>query len=807
MNSQVECPVCDGTDYVLRQGQYYCIMCNTQSQELGMETVMDEETIPMELQGKNRSKITIGKKGSKNKKKSLQDGTRWSTAEGFSFILRGWIDQLKCHGIDVEVAVIQLWTLYLRKLNLAFEKRGMENKMSLDNLRLRELWNMIGAPPVLLSTCTLRASAKRRLSVVEGDVVDSDEEIVPRAEEEDSIDERKRRSKKRKHFFKSVSNADSGSEMDPKSPSSSNVASKSGDASSEAESHDDFQEDPSFYTTILERCNKRNVRYSATTLTLGRVLELFTLAVISLPLLTIDISDMIRFFKHEILSWTSTADFIPKSFTHSRSEIFHVFSGDDNGYKFDAKIMAKNISKLACFLYDAPPGTPSKCLFLAYTSRKILKTNEKYNTFEIVLRRYLHDLSLPNVLCDEMMRCFKKIHLTNIAAYLVPYSESSKYPFPLVSKRILALILLTLKFYCGFDDQFEVYMSSNGKRIASLDNLPENHFFDPVKWLRLSKLRLDYMMSTSFCMREQYEKLGHVGTMDLTVPAVLSKLEADSKRFKYMADSKPDKKFAELTRIMSELCVNTKPSEYSSFSFEPLQDKTQKLLSSGHLDPQVKKSLQSLLSMSDASVSLCYETMTKNNPVIEALEKNKKSELKLKRVKLKKNWVSSPFHLGINSSGLINLKVHRIHMDKLMKGGKLRKSNYRVPQLKNESKHLYNVVNKTYWFAHHLDSDKKLLGHKYLYKKSQSEHLTDAFLNLLPSNFSWLLKYFSCYAYLCPIELMQELNNLEKYILLLDKEFFGSLKTMNPTSLKWKGKTVTINPGRNSKRKSASKGN
>merc|ERR1712003_407839 len=107
-------------------------------------------------------------------------------------------------------------------------------------------------------------------------------------------------------------------------------------------------------------------------------------------------------------------------------------------------------------------------------------------------------------------------------------------------------------------------------------------------------------------------------------------------------------------------------------------------------------------------------------------------------------------------------------MDELIKGGKLRKSNYRVPQLKNESKHLYNVVNKTYWFAHHLDSDKTLLGHA-VRSIGKREHLTDAFLNLLPSNFSCLLKYFSCYAYLCPIELMQELNNLEKYILLLDK--------------------------------------
>ena len=39
----------------------------------------------------------------------------WSTAEGYSWILRGWILKLKQElGIDVEIAVLQLWALYLR---------------------------------------------------------------------------------------------------------------------------------------------------------------------------------------------------------------------------------------------------------------------------------------------------------------------------------------------------------------------------------------------------------------------------------------------------------------------------------------------------------------------------------------------------------------------------------------------------------------------------------------------------------------------------------------------------------------------
>ena len=41
-----ECPVCEGREYALRDGEYFCLMCNTQSQELGAEKVMDDDTVP-----------------------------------------------------------------------------------------------------------------------------------------------------------------------------------------------------------------------------------------------------------------------------------------------------------------------------------------------------------------------------------------------------------------------------------------------------------------------------------------------------------------------------------------------------------------------------------------------------------------------------------------------------------------------------------------------------------------------------------------------------------------------------------------
>ena len=60
------CPICDSTEYVLRDGEYFCVICNTQSQELGTKTVMDDDTVPGGFQMCDKTYTsTSGKKKSK----------------------------------------------------------------------------------------------------------------------------------------------------------------------------------------------------------------------------------------------------------------------------------------------------------------------------------------------------------------------------------------------------------------------------------------------------------------------------------------------------------------------------------------------------------------------------------------------------------------------------------------------------------------------------------------------------------------------------------------------------------------------
>ena len=420
---EVVCPVCDNTEYVLRQGQYFCRMCNTQSQELGMETVMDDETIPLEVQGR-KGGVTVGKnRRQRRKKRSLCNAVRWGTAEGYSWVLRGWVDQLKNIGVDVEIAVIQLWTLYLRKLKMGFEKMGEEGMLGSGNLKYREKWNMIGGPPGVLNNLTLAASKRRRMTLEEensGDDMEYGEE---------TLRERRIRNKKRRSFYKTVSNADSGSEMDPKSPSAPSSHGEGGISSGEV-SEDEFSEsgyitDPTLLSRVLERFvgnvtsnrtafqhhkhlfQESKVKGAAclpTVLHMKQLAALVTLAVIGRTHSTLTMADMVAWFNSEGLAWKSALAFLPTAYSITTAEKM-VFSGQQ--VIFTTNMMSVLVFRLASFLHQSP-------------EKQIILVSPL--TFKPILTRILDDLSLPSALCKDITNTFKHLHLLNMSATLQPYT-------------------------------------------------------------------------------------------------------------------------------------------------------------------------------------------------------------------------------------------------------------------------------------------------------------------------------------------------------------------------------------------------
>jgi len=822
MGMRPVCPVCESTEYVLRQGQYFCRMCNTQSQELGTEAVMDEETIPFGCQGRTDAITLRGRNKGKGKKRSLCGGMRWGTAEGFSWVLRGWVEQLNSMGVDVEIAALQLWTIYLRELRMGFEKRGEEGMIGIQNLAYREKWNLIGGPPELMSMQTLAAAKKRRLAM-EQEGMEEDEDL----EGLESIQERKRRRKKQRQFFKSVSNADSGSEMDPKSPSAPSSVGGGGSTSGaelEEYSESGHMTDPTLLSQVMERFTtgyaphqkspmNRNTDFRQSgvdnasiipsNLNIRQLAALLTLAVVARSHSSVTISDMVRLFNSEALSWKSALTFLPQAYTPSSFIESRKFRGQ---HVLTTKMLSVLVFRLASFLHHPSTyNTGPKQLNLVYSLPTLKSHKRSPFTFNSVLARFLKDLSLPSVLCKDIYTTFKRLHLTNMSATLQAYTPGinswNTNMFPIVSKRILALILFSLKYHCGLDDQYEVYMSHNITKMATLTNGANFHYFDLLSWIRLSKFRLDQLMSTNHCIRDQFQVLAHVGTPDLVLPSLISKLRDEDKHHQTPGglNKPPDKKFSDLTKLMSDLTVTVKPSGNTSLSLEPLLDQSKLLLQNAAVKPTVKKSVEKLLEMTDADMRLCYSL--ENNTLSKILHRNhgvsidsefrKKSE---KKMSLAKNWVAtldlnnrmgSHFNLaGINCEDQFKIQS-RVQFLEMIKSGRTRKSKYSVPHPKSRPGRFFKVT-KSYWFAHPFSVKKEV---------EKTDEALDQMLDTMPSNFAWILKYFSCYAQLPPLDLLEELNEIEKLFLMLDPDYFGfprKLKRKTERFLPWKGRKVQV---------------
>jgi len=813
--SQSVCPVCDGTEYVLRQGEYFCIMCNTQSQELGMETVMDDETIPLDVQGRNDA-ITIGKKSKhKGRKRNISEEVRWGTAEGLSWILRGWVDQLKDMRVDVEIAVIQLWSLYLRELKMGFERKGEEGLIGNENLRYREKWNLIGGPPGVLDSLTLAAYKRRRISVVEEDVVDEEEYG-------ETLQDRRRRNKKRKSFYKKMSAA---------GESGGSSVCDGGVSSSGAESESEYSEggyitDADTLSRLMERCVGRSnfkttnwgnlIRYSGveganclpTSLNMKQIAALITLAVIGRPKSTITIADMVRLFNSDSLSWRSAQNFLPKSYNLGHGETTF-FRGLD--VTFTTNMLAVLVFRLASFLHNKPV----KHLYLAFSHRPSSKDRSKsHQTFKSILSRYLRDLSLPSTLCKDITQCFKRLYLTTMTASLQPYlpkDQSMRWAcnkFPLVSKRILAIILLALKYHCGLDDQFEVYMAHNIDKMALMNEGSDVKYFDLLAWIRLSKLRLDLLMSSNHCIREQYQSLAHVGTPPLSLRALVTKLRLDDQENNWAGTyTNTQKRFSELTKLMKELTVSVKPIENNDLCLEPLTENTKVVLRSGVTNPGVKKCVERLLSMTEGNMRVWYDSescslrniLNLNHGIPYYSDVRKKLE---KKVKLVNNWVVTqhwPRNTRMSSMKTDRLfrRQKKVDFMEMISSGWNKKSKFHVPNPKLRLENFF-LAKKVYWFAHHYTQKELTSVHSKTHVLIDKKLIVEQMLNVVPSNFAWILKYFASYAHLPPLELLEELNEIEKLILVLDPQFFGLPKKLAPRRklLPWKSGYVHVGPSK-----------
>ncbi|XP_055528800.1 TATA box-binding protein-associated factor RNA polymerase I subunit B [Wyeomyia smithii] len=105
-----KCEVCGQTEFTVEAGFYYCVECGTKSQQHGQELV-DDGMDNLPSMGAAAIKVKSDKK--------IKRITSWEQA---NYILLGYAERLVVLGAgdNFKLSLLQLWTAYLRRMEVAF---------------------------------------------------------------------------------------------------------------------------------------------------------------------------------------------------------------------------------------------------------------------------------------------------------------------------------------------------------------------------------------------------------------------------------------------------------------------------------------------------------------------------------------------------------------------------------------------------------------------------------------------------------------------------------------------------------------
>ncbi|XP_018310608.1 TATA box-binding protein-associated factor RNA polymerase I subunit B [Mycetomoellerius zeteki] len=111
---KLKCVICGCSDFFKASGYSFCMICQTQSQDIGEELEYD---LPMENTTRlQKTKIHRAKRD------RTGEEVGWTSWELYNFALIGLTNELIELGVpaDIKVTVLQLWARYLGKLEVAF---------------------------------------------------------------------------------------------------------------------------------------------------------------------------------------------------------------------------------------------------------------------------------------------------------------------------------------------------------------------------------------------------------------------------------------------------------------------------------------------------------------------------------------------------------------------------------------------------------------------------------------------------------------------------------------------------------------
>ncbi|XP_036368036.1 TATA box-binding protein-associated factor RNA polymerase I subunit B isoform X2 [Octopus sinensis] len=143
MSEQTKCPVCDETEFENIDGMYYCLTCCSQ-----IPKVFDTE-----VENYGQENYLFSSKLKKSQADVDKYGCKWSTIEGFQFVIKEQVKALIALGADprLKEVVFDLWVKYLTKVKVAFHNNTQEEKPFIIKFptRSRDVVQTKGGSPVV----------------------------------------------------------------------------------------------------------------------------------------------------------------------------------------------------------------------------------------------------------------------------------------------------------------------------------------------------------------------------------------------------------------------------------------------------------------------------------------------------------------------------------------------------------------------------------------------------------------------------------------------------------------------------------
>jgi len=168
MSAIIRCPRCRGTRFCVRSGFTRCLDCGQRSEEHGQETELEDEAL-----NALSSKLTKKKLASTGKRKRarsfLHESQRhrpplvsFNHAEMYAYVFKAWVDEAVDLGCDEDVLKAistALWARYMGRLKVAFTPKGMDPVLP-PKPSMRDLQSKLFKRKMILSKKTVKTIYK-----------------------------------------------------------------------------------------------------------------------------------------------------------------------------------------------------------------------------------------------------------------------------------------------------------------------------------------------------------------------------------------------------------------------------------------------------------------------------------------------------------------------------------------------------------------------------------------------------------------------------------------------------------------------